>query len=92
MPQAEPSNISADAGNPQTLSDPNSPEAIARRAQQSEAQASEDKRYDPAPASGFQDYIVVWEDEQKRSQEISMALFLTLATLLFLYKAAPDRL
>ena len=92
MPQVQASNISADAGNEQALSDPNSPESIARRSQQSQAQAAEDQRYDGPSRSGFQDYIIVWEDEKKKSKEISAALFLALATLLFLYKAAPDRM
>lgn len=90
MPLAEAPNTSADAGNQQALSDPNSPESIARRAAQSQAQSAEDQRYDTTLQSGFQDYIVVWENEEKRSKEISMALFLALGTLLFLYKAAPD--
>ena len=92
MPQVESPNTSADAGNEAALSNPNSPESVARRAKQSEAQASEDQRYDAPPPnkSGFQDYIIVWEDEQKRSREISSGLFLALGVLLFLYKAAPD--
>lgn len=83
-------NISADAGNEQVLSNPNSPEAIARRAKQSEVQASEDKRYDAKPAERFTDFIVQVEDDRKRSREITSALFLSLGVLLFLYKAAPD--
>ena len=51
MSYAEAPNISADAGNPQVLSDPNSPEAIARRAREAEAQSNEDKRYDATPAT-----------------------------------------
>ena len=92
MSQAPAPNTSANAGDERTLSNPNSPEAIARRAQQSQSQASEDQRYDaPGPIkSGFQDYIIVWEDDQKRSREISAGVFLALATLLFLFKAAPD--
>jgi hypothetical protein len=88
-------NISADAGDEKTLSNPNSPEAIARRAKEAEVQSSEDQRFDAPPpkrTSGFQDYIVVWEDEQKRSGEITAGLFLALGTLLFLYQAAPDGL
>jgi hypothetical protein len=93
MPQAQANNISANAGDDKALSNPNSPESISRRAQKSNEQAAEDKRYDPPPpTSGFQDYIIVWEDDQKKSKETSMALFLALAALLFLYKAAPDRM
>jgi hypothetical protein len=95
MPEVESSNISANAGDEKALSDPNSPEAISRRAQKVNAQSSEDQRYDAEPptrVSGFQDYIVVWDNEEKRSKEITMGLFLTLATILFLYKAAPDSL
>lgn len=88
-------NISADAGDEKALSDPNSPESIARRSKQAQVQSSEDTRFDAPPAervSGFQDYIVVWEDDQKRSKEITAGLFLALGALLFLYKAAPDSL
>lgn len=93
MPQIEPVNISANAGDEKALRDPNSPESISRRAQKAEAQASEDKRYDPPPAdrsSGFQDYVIVQMEDRKRKQEITLGLFLALGTLLFLYKAAPD--
>jgi hypothetical protein len=95
MATAESPNVSADAGNEKVLSDPNSPEAISRRAKEAQVQSSEDQRYDappPSRTSGFQDYIVVWEDDQKRSREISAGLFLALGMLLFLYKAAPDGL
>ncbi len=88
-------NISANAGDEKTLSDPNSPEAIARRAKQAQVQSSEDTRYDAPPperVAGFQDFIVIWEDDRKRSKEITAGLFLALGTLLFLYKAAPDAL
>jgi hypothetical protein len=88
-------NISADAGDEKALSNPNSPESIARRSKEAQVQSSEDQRFDAPPperTSGFQDYIVVWEDDQKRSKEISAGLFLALGTLLFLYKAAPDAL
>ncbi len=90
MSSAEAPNISANAGDEAALSDPNSPEAIARRAKQAESQSAEDQRYDAPPPQGFQDYIIVWENDQKRSKEISAGLFLTLGILLFLYKAAPD--
>jgi hypothetical protein len=92
MSSVEPANISANAGDEKVLSNPNSPEALSRRAKMAEAQSSEDKRYDAPPpeSSGFLDYEVVWVNEEKRSKEISMGLFLALATLLFLYKAAPD--
>jgi hypothetical protein len=90
MSSAEAPNVSANAGDETALSNPNSPEAIARRAKQAEAQSSEDQRYDSPPPQGFTDYIVVWENDQKRSKEISAGLFLSLGILLFLYKAAPD--
>ncbi len=90
MSSAEAPNVSANAGDETALSNPNSPEAIARRAKQAEAQSSEDQRYDSPPPQGFTDYIIVWENDQKRSREISAGLFLTLGILLFLYKAAPD--
>ena len=90
MSSAESPNVSANAGDETALSNPNSPEAITRRAKQAEAQSSEDQRYDSPPPQGFTDYIIVWENDQKRSKEISAGLFLTLGILLFLYKAAPD--
>lgn len=92
MLEIESSNISANAGDEKALRDPNSPESIARRAQKAEAQTSEDKRYDPPPTervAGFQDFIVVMEDQRKQ-REITMGLFLALGVLLLLYKAAPD--
>lgn len=94
MSTADAPNISANAGDEKTLSNPNSPEAISRRAKEAQLQSSEDQRYDAKPPqrSGFQDFIVVWEDERKRSKEITAGLFLALGTLLFLYKAAPDSL
>jgi hypothetical protein len=95
MPQVAATNTSASAGDEKALSNPNSPESVARRAQQAQAQASEDQRYDAPPPTkkdSFQDYIIVWEDDRKRSKEISSAIFLALGVLLFLYKAAPDRL
>lgn len=93
MSTAESPNISANAGDPKALNDPNSPESIARRSKQAQVQSAEDQRFDaPPPKAGeeFTDYIIVWENDQKRSKEISTGLFLALATLLFLYKAAPD--
>ena len=93
MPSSESPNISANAGDEKTLSNPNSPEAISLRAKKAQDQSAEDQRYDaPPPAresSGFTDYIVVWEDDQKRSREVSAGIFLALSVLLFLYKAAP---
>lgn len=89
---AESTNISASAGDDRVLSNPNSPEAIARRAAQIQAQSSADKQYDATAAKdAFTDYIIVWEkSDKRRSKEISAAIFLTLGTMLFLYKAAPD--
>ena len=94
MPTIEAANISANAGDEKTLSNPNSPEAISRKAKQAEVQSGEDKRYDAKPPerTGFQDYIVVWEDDRRRSKEIAAGLFLALGTLLFIFKAAPDSL
>ena len=92
MPEVEASNLSANAGNDRVLSDPNSPESIALKAQKAKAQSIEDTRYDAPPPpreAGFTDYVIVYDSETKRSREISAGLFLALATLLFLYKAAP---
>jgi hypothetical protein len=95
MSTADSPNISANAGDDKTLSNPNSPEAISRKAKEAQVQSGEDQRYDAQPAervSGFQDFIVVVEDERKRSNEITAGLFLALGTLLFLFKAAPESL
>jgi hypothetical protein len=95
MPVIESPNISANAGDPATLSDPNSPESIALRAQKTRAQSAEDQRYDVPPpkrAENFRDVVIVWEDSRKESREITTGLFLALGVLLFLYKAAPDSL
>lgn len=92
MSTIESANISANAGDEKVLRDPNSPEAISRRVQKAEAQAAEDKRYDPAAPerkAGFQDFLAVMEDRND-SQTTIYALFLALGTILFLYKAAPD--
>lgn len=92
MPTIEAANISANAGDEKTLSDPNSPEAISRRVQKAEAQTAEDQRFDAAPPerkAGFQDFVVIMENSSD-SQTTVYALFLALATMLFLYKAAPD--
>lgn len=95
MTSVESPNISANAGDEKALSDPNSPESIARRSKQAQAQSSADQQYDaPAPKAGeaFTNYVIVWDNEQKRSREITSGLFLALGILLFLYKAAPDSL
>jgi len=95
MPTAEAPNISANAGDPATLSNPNSPEAMSLRAQKAKAQSAEDQRYDVAPparAESFRDVLVVWEDSKQESREITAGLFLALGALLFLFKAAPDSL
>ncbi len=104
MPYAEAPNISADAGDPKALSNPNSPEALSRRAKQAQAQAAEDQAYDAPPPSseagmepppvrdGFLNYVVMYSDERKTSLEISTGLFLALGVMLILYKAAPDSL
>ena len=91
MATAAPSNnISANAGDEKTLSDPNSPEAISRRAERANKQSSVDQQYDAPPPERFTDYTIVWNEEVKQRREITTGLFLALATLLFLYKAAPD--
>lgn len=96
MPFAEAPNISADAGDEKALSNPNSPEALSRRAKAAESQLAEDQRYDAPPptrtSAGFVDYVVMWDDERKTSLEITTGLFLALGVMLLLYKAAPDSL
>lgn len=92
MPTIESTNISANAGDKKVLSDPNSPEAISLRAQKAQAQTAEDQRFDPTPperTAGFQDFLATMEDNYE-SQKTVYALFLALATILFLYKGAPD--
>lgn len=94
MPYAEAPNISANAGDEKALSNPNSPEALSRRAKTAQAQAAEDQAYDAVPPArdGFLNYVVMWDDERKTSLEITTGLFLALGVMLFLYKAAPDSL
>lgn len=79
--------VSADAGDPQALKEPNSPASIMKKAQASESQSAADTKFDapPPPREGFRSY-----DRHAESKGIFEALFLASASLLLLYKAAPE--
>jgi len=77
--------VSADAGNPQALSDPNSPASIMKKAKESHAQSVADTKYDapPPPREGYANY------EPSKPKEIIAAFLVSSAFLLFLYSVAP---
>ena len=81
--------VSADAGDPIALSDPNSPASLAKKAKEQESQTSADGKYDetPPPRQGFVDLSVCLEQERR---EAGAGLFLSLGILLLLYAAAPS--
>lgn len=84
--------VSPDAGDATVQSDPNSPEAIAKRARSIEAQSGADMKYDarpPARIENYQDWVeIVWDGDDTR--ETMLGLFLASAVLLLLYSAAPN--
>ena len=79
--------ISPDAGNPQALSDPNSPASIAKKAKEGHAQSVADTKYDAKPplrkGEGFTNY------ESTKKKEIVAGFLVSSAILLFLYSIAP---
>ncbi len=81
--------VSADAGDPIALSNPNSPASLAKKAKEQESQSAADGRYDetPPPRQGFIDMSVCAEQDRR---EGGAGLFLSLAALLLLYAAAPS--
>ena len=86
-------NISADAGNPSALSNPNSAESLALRAKKLEVQTSADTKYDAktAPVEEFQNEVeIVWTNAAAEREEITLGLFLAMSGILFLYALAPD--
>lgn len=87
-------NISADAGNPAVLSNPNSPESLALRAKKLEVQTGADTQYDAKTSSeeSFQNEVeVVWTSAAAEREEITLGLFLAMSGILFLYALAPDQ-
>jgi hypothetical protein len=83
--------ISPDAGNPVALSDPNSPESLAKRAREQESQTGADTLYDQPPPprvnQAFQDYTPCLIDEIRIT---GAGLFMSLGVLLLLYAVAPN--
>lgn len=81
--------VSADAGDPVALSNPNSPASLAKKAKEQESQTAADGLYDEtAPErQGFADLSICIEQERR---EAGAGLFLSLAALLLLYAVAPS--
>jgi hypothetical protein len=79
--------VSADAGNPQALSDPNSPASIMKKAKESHSQSVADTKYDAKPppreGEGYANY------EPSTRKEIIAGFLVSSAFLLFLYSVAP---
>lgn len=80
--------ISADAGNPQALSEPNSPASIMKKAKESHAQSVADTKYDAKPppreGEGYANY------EPSNRKEIIAGFLVSSAFVLFLYSVAPQ--
>lgn len=83
--------VSADAGDPVALSNPNSPASLAKKAREQESQSAADTKYDETPpervAQGFMNYSVCTEDELRLT---GAGTFLSLSLLLLLYAVAPN--
>jgi hypothetical protein len=89
--------VTADAGDPNALADPNSPASLARQAKQQQTQAAADAKYDAAPPppgapEGFATEVIVTFENgvRKQQKEITSGLFLSLSVLLALYALAPS--
>ena len=83
--------VSANAGNPEALSDPNSPESLAKKAKEQQSQTGADTKYDERPPerlAAFVDYRTECPDPAVTGA----GMFLSLAVLLLLYASAPDRI
>jgi hypothetical protein len=82
--------ITADAGDPKALSDPNSPASIMKKAKEQQSQTGADTKYDTTPPEriqqSFQDYGDGCTKENIR--ETGAGVFLSLSILLLLYAAA----
>ena len=80
--------VSADAGNPQALSDPNSPASIMKKAKEGHAQSVADTKYDAPPppreGEGYANY------EPSNRKEIIAGFLVSSAFVLFLYSVAPQ--
>lgn len=83
--------VSPDAGDPVALSNPNSPESLAKKAREQESQAGADTKFDQPPPDripqGFQDYTPCLIEEVRIT---GASLFLSLAALFLIYAAAPN--
>ena len=79
--------VSPDAGNPEALSDPNSPASIAKKAKEGHAQSVADTKFDAQPplrqGEGFANY------KPNNKKEIVAGFLISSAFLLFLYSIAP---
>ena len=92
--------VSGDAGNPEALSNPNSPASIMKKLKETNAQAAADTKYDAAPPprlskEGYAGFYNVWKDTTHRSTDLkaeeSVLGFLVASSfLLFLYSIAPE--
>lgn len=87
--------VSADAGDPIALSNPNSPASLAKKAKEQQSQTAADGKYDETPpervpqgsSQGFLDMSVCTEQDKR---EAGAGIFMSLAMLLLLYAAAPN--
>ena len=83
--------VSADAGDPIALSNPNSPASLAKKAREQESQTGADCKYDETPperlAQGFQNYTLCDKEDLKLT---GAGTFLSLSILLLLYAVAPN--
>ncbi len=94
MSASQPTHISANAGNPQALKNPNSPESLSLRAKKLEVQSAADTQYDSKAAEkeGYQNETeVIWNKTALDREETTLALFLALSGILLIYAVAPDQ-
>lgn len=78
MSAVQASNISASAGDPAALSDPNSPESLALKAKKLEAQSSADTQYDAQAATkeSFQNEVTIqWNQTTLDRHQTTLSLF-----------------
>ncbi len=94
MSVTQPSNISANAGDPSALKDPNSPESLALRAKRLEVQTAADTQYDPPPPAkeGYQNEVQIqWNQATLDRHETALSLFLAMSGILLIYALVPDQ-
>ena len=91
--------ISGDAGNPQALSNPNSPASIMKRAKETHAQTAADTKYDAAPPprnsvgkkkEGFAGLQGRRPGNAQKTEESVLGFLVASSFLLFLYSIAPE--